>query len=351
MSIFILIVVAIVVVFIILYFKPSEREKTSRIVALLNLSGSYTAEDRRALNVVEGIDVVDIGSGDIIGILSRQYEIGKRIFIGPSTSTGLTIAKPWFDAHPDTYSISLTSTAPSLSSNDNIIRLTPPDSQVVYVYVDLASKAVGGCSIIVQKGDVASQELGVLIDEECKRRSIKSSYRTIDLDTDSVVEILRGVGENTLLMPFFLSQREKFWSSYVESKSKSPLIESVGSNPPNVQPRAPFNGKYMFISSYPRETSTLRRLREKFGEEISTNMYDAITIAKKIDEAAGTSSMSDIITSISDIPGVTGYLDLDKNGDRMYTDYLVYILEEDLWKPILLYGNDLKLGKFLSELS
>lgn len=355
-----------------------------RTVALLELTTSLGAlEDERLQNTInlasEALDYpvpIYNTQGSVertLQLLTTQYQAGKRIFIGFSRSSFLAQIKSWFDQHPDALAISVISTAPSLSIRDNILRLTPNDRQAVWPFVTFATSRYQRILILVEEGDLASTELGRLIQQTA---TIPTQLEFVDLSmvdgqpmgsgpasAGRVLEWLRTIEPGVLLMPFFLEQRSLFWEVYQEAKipsDRGDLIESVGSNPPTlpVPFREIFNRRYFFLSAWNRETAILRNLRQR-EPELSANGYDAVLLAKTIDSSLTWSSSPTQQPKSVDLAmvrqlaaqtcGVGGYLDLTPTGDRQFADFLIQQFSmETGWHPFQLYLNEPQLGRFIA---
>lgn len=335
-------------------------------VALLELSG-YAADfnDSRAKNtflLVQKIlkypfPIVDTGS-DIqrtINLLNAYYNAGKRIFLGFGRSTVLNQVRGWFVAHPDTIAISLTSTAPSLSIPDNIVRLAPNDNKSVEVFKSIIPR-YDSVFLLVEQGELAALELSRML------APYVDYILFTDLSTNEGKKELKDIlsmavslsrTNKVLLIPQIVTQGDIFRSlvcSYMNNNIH--ILDNIGIETLNVVDECRFfNERYHFISAYASMTPLLRDLYRSLGDEFSTYGYDAVLLAKTLDTLSKERnvSVSSLIPYISYINGASGSLELDENGDRRVSSFLVYRLYNNQWIPDEIFVNDPQLGNYSAK--
>ena len=120
---------------------------SNKVVALLELGDGFFSADTNVLKTFSYywttttifthfiVEDTTIDSEDVIAntlnLLNKYYDNGYRLFLGFSRSSVVSSVLPWFNEHPDSIGMSLSSSAVSLAIPKNIYRLQPPDNEIV----------------------------------------------------------------------------------------------------------------------------------------------------------------------------------------------------------------------------
>ena len=310
---------------------------SKKTVALLELSGQQSQfADREVRDTLlfaqrylqYQFPIVDT-SGDVattLSLLDQYYQQGYRIFIGFNRSTLLQSVSDWFLSHPDAIGISLLSTAPSLKSISNVIRLSPRGSYTVGPYIDWM-KRYQNVVIIYQRDELAARE--TVNDIGSYANMIIPYERSTIRDTLNQIRDLSRT-RTTLIIPYLVSNLYEFNTLAQEYVKNTPinLLEDVSSEPPNLTRLTTqsgynvYDGRYFHMSVSIPSSPLLEQISSQIGESFSLNGYDAVLIAKTL--ASG--------KSISGLQGLTGEIRLDQYNDRSVLPYdFTMFTQSDGW--------------------
>lgn len=314
----------------------------NKTVALLELTGEESNfEDpdvRYTMRLAQQIllyqfPIVDTGGNvsNTLMLLDRYYNEGKRIFIGFNRSTMLEAVRSWFMNHPDTMGISLTSTATSLRTISNVIRLSPPGNTTINPYIKWISQ-YDRVFLLYEPDELAIRESVNVLD------AYVSQSIPIDLSTkdgihtlENTMKSIRSIAScsSTLIIPYFVSTMEIFQKiayPYMVGVNID-IFEDISTQPP-VFTCGPcirvFRNRYYYMKSYIPMNPLLKYLMDISGDRFSLYAYDAVLVAKTLNESH----------KVSGISGATGKILLDKYNDRLNPLYEVYIFNGDTWKPV-----------------
>lgn len=288
-------------------------------------------------NSNEDIILVNTGGSEAVTteLLVKMYsKYGVRVFIGFNRSTMLKFGwNEFFSKYPDTYVISMQSTAPSLKYLNNVFRLTPSDDRITKWYKQFVVQGQYEKVIILnQANDVYSNQLSLLLKQELdgvmsnteiwydiNPSNMKTTLEKIKNDLDK--------SKKTLVIPTFVSYQESYFTTFRDVFQNNDEIwfdqlESADEEPSYLIPTDLVYGKYYSIKySYIEKDNVLFHLEKDVGgiDNLSLLFYDALQIADSI-----VGGNPDVINWVI---GTNGYLYLDK-GERENDAWIMQKVDE-----------------------
>lgn len=344
----IIILVVMLVIWIVLRNKapvmnmeyPGTRSSNTNKVALLIESTGGTEADvssvesaRLAAKISNiPLEVYDT-KGSIqttLSLLDQLYSQGYRNFVGFNRSAILEQAIPWFKRHPDTRVISPLSSASSLISNDNIIRMSPSNKTVFEGLLSAFSDDYDRALAVVQKNDLyAADALNIITNASTNTvlDPIIIESIVVDLsnpaDRQRLMQKLNKLDKTTVVIPLSDNQMPQFRTVASSSTGTFDVMEAAGIVP--TLPNGFMPGRYNIF--LPRISTTREGVEIASGiDNFSLPTYEAIVLAGSSREA-----------KIS-LCGPNNIIPLDMNQDREVSIFLVQVWSGTEWQRVGVVG-------------
>lgn len=326
----------------------------NNVVAVLELGDSPVDEDFSAavsleyVMVREGfpVEIVNGGGGldNYINQLETWYRRGTRIFIGFSRSDLLAGVLPWFEQHPDAIGISMYSTATSLSIPKPIIRLTPSDDLLVTFLSSFIAERYTSYLILYDQDEIVSTDLFRLLSNSLPADRTIASPAQPDVNPQEIVQLISQLGEGSVIIPLYLSDRGGFRDLLTQSFTSVPdIIDPIGVFPLfSYEGQTLFNGKYYTIAFRNQLALALREMETTLSNNFVVNAYDAVSIARDLIQVRPDNPY----THIDHMLGFNGLLELNTNNDRRFGTYVPYVFANRRWVPQFIWSFTPELGRY-----
>jgi hypothetical protein len=276
-------------------------------------------------------------------LLQQYYNQGVRIFLGFDRSTILQGVLPWFTAHPDTFGISVLSSAISLSVAKNVIRLTPPDSLPAFIVSQFINQgAYTAVLYVVESTDLASMDIYTSIVSQVNPsiNSVTVLFQDLSNDQTDIANVLAALAalpSGGIVYIDTLNYRNEYLTIatqyYEANKKKANSTIDTSDTPPlfDAAQQQLFQGLYFYETILDQLSLSNREIREVLGPtSFVPYAYDAYNIARSGCQSAVVTSLPSITShTLSN----TAPLDLDANNDRIYATFAIEVFMNGALQP------------------